>query len=470
MRLPTTELTLPNSINDIKFPVNRIADNTTFNSKIKLIDENFNKLLEYCIVVDNNSPDVYESVWSFDDLNSYSLSALPSPSPHEYNFVEIVEKYDGNKLLICAKDDSIDFYTTSTTEQTNLTLNQSYEQVKDRGSLKFKKISYIKYYNEKLYVYDSGYENIYVYNLISFLSGDTAISSIKFLKQFFRIKGLISFTLSTNIYGITSTQLIEYNGDFNVKNKYTLEKENPKDIILLNNRLYILYQDGIHIYSTGGVKQSQFELETLDSDTFLTIVLSKYNDNIIYVTSNKYIYKYDNEGSFIGYFNISTMGSNEFIDIAVIEDDEKDTVIALDTNKLHLFGERLKTDILYDEINLLDRENITELQISNLELEQDYVYNNILQKAIFNVFLLYNSLIYKPYIETDVNGVLTYKYKENLIVNEVLEKRNIFYGQNEVFSYQTFNRAFEEIYNIQEKIIDLITFEAVENTTNTLII
>jgi hypothetical protein len=464
-RLPTTKLTLPNTIEDIKFPVNRIADNITFNSKIQLIDDNFNKLLEYCNVVDNKSPFEYDEFYSFDDGEKYQLSSGESPTNHGYSHIEVVDTYVETQLIICATSNRIDFYTTNVEASSNLGSATQYDKVKDRGSMEFKNISYIKYNDEKLYVYDNVYKNIYVYSLLSFLTDDIALLGIKFLRQFYKIN-LTAFDFNSEICGITGSKLIKYNNDFNIKSEYVLDETNPIDIIASDN-IYILYSNYIDVYDSLVNKISRINLIKIDSDNFIGVETSKFDDDVLYVISDKYIYKYNTSGQFIGYFNVSTNGLKDF---SILEKADFEYVFALDENKLHIFKDKIVTFKLYDEKNLLDRELLDNLQIMNLELEQDYVYNSILQKVIFNVFLLYNSLIFKPFVQTDTNGVLSFDYLENLVNTEILQKNDIFYGQNEVFSYQTFNRAFREIYTIQEKILKLIEFSVVENTTNTLII
>ena len=464
-RLPTTKLTLPNSFESIKFPVNRISDNLTFNSKIKLIDENFDKILEYCNVVDNGLPNEYTDIYSFDDGVAYGLSSIGTPSNHNYKHIEVVDTYIGSQLIICAKSTQIDFYITNVDDLDNLGSATTYNKVKDRGSLSFVNIDYIKYYDGKLYVYDKNFKVVYVYSLLSFLTNDTAISNIKFLRQFYKVN-LTAFDFDTDIYGITSDSVVKYNLDFNVKTTYSLTDSSPIDI-KVSDYIYILYSNKICKHDKTMNKLSEINLIKLDNDATLSIEESKYDDDILYVISDKYIYKYKTDGVFVGYFNVS---SKTLKDFSILEKTDYEYVFGLDENKLHVFKDKVSTVKLYDEVNLLDRTDITDLQIGNLELEQDFVYNTILQKTIFNVFLLYNSLIYKPFIQTDSNGVLTYNYLENLVNTEVLQKNDIFYGQNEVFSYQTFNRAFKEIYTIQEKILELIEFGVVENTTNTLII
>lgn len=151
-RLPTTELKLPHSIEDIKFPVNRIADNATFNKKIDLIENNFLKLLEYCNVVDNNLPTMYD--YNFfkdgDFLQFNDASNIIAPPDHDYINIEVAERYDGNTVIICSTINRIDFYIGNIITPENLSLSFSYTQIKDVGSLTFQNITYMKIYDEKI--------------------------------------------------------------------------------------------------------------------------------------------------------------------------------------------------------------------------------------------------------------------------------------------------------------------------------
>jgi hypothetical protein len=470
-KLPTTIQELPYSFEDIKFPVNRISDNTTFNGKLGLLNENYQQLLNFASVVDNNLPFSHDGIYSFESTLWSTPPTSPTPSNHNYINIEVVEKYTGDYIFICATKTQIDFYNTNiNTGLTELIKTLSYTQVKDRGQQKFKNISFIKYNDEKLYVYDTVWESVMVYNMVPFLNDDSLISSIKFLKQFFKLKDIINIDFKIDIYGLTTDSLIIYNRDFNKKNTYNLEKQNPIDIITGDN-IFILYQDSIHTYNYSGQKISEFSLTKFDNENTLKFVKS-YNDvNIIYLQTKKYIYKYTISGELVGWFNIgSTLNGKEFVDLSILEFDNYDQIFSLDENKLHYFKDKTNIVKLYDEVNLLSQENLDVVNVKNLELEQDVVYNNILQRTLFNNLLLYNSLLFKAMLITDERGVLVYSHKENLVNIDVLDIDPIFYGQNEVFSFQTFNRAFKEIYNIQVKILNLLEFDITENTTNTLII
>ena len=480
-RLPTVDnIALPYSFEDIKFPVNRIADNITFNEKIQLIDANFDKLLEYCNVIENKGPFNYDYIYyqngnQLDFVESSNSGTLASHPNNDYQYIEIIEKYNSEKVIICASLDRIDFYEGDVDVPESLSLFLSYTQIKDKGSMKFRSISNIKFHNENLYVYDSQLRTFVVYDLLAILSNDVSVSQIKQIKQFSKTQELIiSFDFNTSsIYGLTNTgNIIEFNYDFNVKTKYTNVVNGSKGIIVDNENIFVLYPIGVVIYDLNLNEIGSFDLQLIGKDLSLEkIDFSKKHDDIIYVLGSKYVYKYLITGEFIGYFDIDTMENKSFKDFSILEQFEDDYIVALDDNKIHLFKDRLITFKLYDEINIVNnRENISNLKIQNLELEQDFVYNAVLQKTLFNTSLLYNSLLFKAYVETDTNGVLIYKYLENLVNTETLNTNFIFYGQNEVFSFQTFNRAFREIYSIQEKIIELIKFGVVENTTNTLIL
>lgn len=454
MRLPTTKLELPNNFEKLKFPVNRIGDNVTFNNRVQLLEENFQQLLEYGSVVDNRSP--------LEDVN------LNVVSGHTYKHIETVKKTSGKVILIAAKEIEIDFIFADVDGNYNGSLTKTYDQIKDAGNLKFKNISYIKYNENRLYVYDSVYDTVFVYDINTFINDDTATTNIKFLKQFFKIKDLVAFDFSGDgIIGIKSDKLICYNRDFNVKDSITLENI-PIDVQVNGTDIYILYNNKVEVYDISLVKKREFSyLKTFGGES-LRILFSKYDSGVLYLLTSDTIYKYKSDGTFIGYFK-DIVGKN-MLDVSIYDNETDDLVFTLDTDNIQLYKDKINEFKLYDENNLKDTESVGDLQINNLELEQDFVYNAVIQKMIFNTFLLYNSLLFRAFIQTDVNGILEFRYLENLQNSELLDKNLVFYGQNEVFSYQTFNRAFKEIYDIQLKILDLLQFNVVENSTNTLII
>jgi hypothetical protein len=475
-RLPTSTITLPHTENDIKVPVNRISDNITFNSRISMLNDNFNYIKSIGEIVDNKSPQFDPHIYSFNDGEWDGNS----PTDHDYKQIEVVDTFNGQNLYICAKSTSIDFYLGGNIAEEfaisatpiSLTLKISYTQIKQNGNQGFRNIKFIKYDSERLYVYDSGFGGLVVYDLAALLYGDVVIENIKFVRQFTQLKNLININFSSNIYAISNTELIQLNRDLNIVNKVTLASPNPIDIIVGEN-ITILYSGSIDYYNLALSKFKTVEFNGITPDNIIAGIESIESVGIIYILTSDNVYKYDNvNNNIISYFKLFDDNTNiaDHLNFALKGDNTSDELFILDTNKIRFCLDSVVFKYLYDRNNLLDADDISNLSIENLEVEQDFVYNTVLQKALFNNLLLYNSLIFKAVIQTDTRGFLEYQYMENLVNSEVLNPLSVFIGQNEVFSFQVFNRCLLSILEIQNKIIRLMGYKIRESSTNTLII
>lgn len=475
-RIPTTELKLPNNDNDLRVPVNGIHTNIIFNNKIDLLVENFDYLLNSATVVDNTSPNSYTYTYDFSGStwtnNPSSLVSSP-PVNHNYKFIEVIEMYSGKFLYICVKSDKIDFYVggdISNDDDSALNLKISYTQIKQTGSQLFKNITYVKYDSENLYVYDSGFNAIIVYDISALTYSDVSVENIKFVKQLTQIKNLIALDFTVNVFAITDTELIILNRDLNIKTKVSLNTPSPSDI-LVGDDIYVLYSSNIDYYNLSLEYLKSIEFESLKSDQLIDIEPSKIDDDIVYLLSNKYVYKYDIiDNVTISYFKLGIDRDKNYVDIYVKGGITEDQIFLTDSNKLHFITDSISLVYLYDRNNLLDREESTNIRINDLEFEQDFVFNSAIQRIAFNNILLYNSLIFKAVSITDSNGFLEYSYKKNIVNPNEINPDIIFVGQNEVFSYQVFQRMFNEILKIQDAILELISYEFIKNSTNTLII
>lgn len=476
-RLPTSDINLPNRENELSFPLNGISDNIIFNEKLQLLIENFEYLLDVSNIVDNRSPQDYSYVYSFDDTAWASPASYASPSDpplHQYNYIEVVDMYNGQYLYICAKTSSIDFYIGGdifNDDNTSLTLKVSYDTIKEKGVQKFKDISMMKYNDEKLYVYDSVYGSIIVYDILSLLYSDTAIDNIKFVRQFTQVKNIISFDFDSSIYAITYDSIIIMNKDLNIISKASLNKNNPNDILVKFGKIIIIYDKSIEYYDKSLNYTNSVNINTFDSTPLLSIRTSDVNEDIVYLVSKTYIYKYEvGDDVLVGYIDFGVTRDKDYVNLSIKDTNGFDEIFILDENKLHYVKDKIVKEYLYDQNNLLDRINIDNLRIEDLELEQDIVYNTVFQKLLFNNILLYNSLIYTPVIESDNNGFLNYSHKKNLTNSNAVDTKVVFFGQNEVFSHQLFSRGFNSILDIQKDIINLLKYDINENSTNTLII
>lgn len=473
-RIPTTKLELPNNDNDLRVPVNGIHNNTIFNDKIDLLIENFDYLLDSASVIDNKSPNAYEYAYDFfgdvwTDAPS-SLVATP-PSDHNYKFVEVVEMYNGQFLYICSKSNQIDFYIggdISGNDTAPLTLKISYKQFKQKGSQLFKNITHIKYDSERLYVYDSEFSAVIVYDITSLIYSDVVVENIKFVKQLSQIKNLIALDCATQVYVITNTELIILNRDLNIQSKVNLNTPSPSNI-LIGDDIYVLYGFKIDYYNLSLEYIKSVEFLSINFEQLIDIESSKVDQNIVYLLTSMYVYKYDIvDNATISYFKLGIDRDKVYLDIYVKDGLTEDQIFLIDSNKLHFIKDSINLVYLYDRNNLLDIQKSEDIQINDLELEQDFVFNSSIQRILFNNLLLYNSLIFKAVSVTDPKGFLEYSYKKNLTNSNEINPDIIFIGQNEVFSYQVFQRAFNEVLKIQNSILELLSYEYVKKQKNTL--
>tara|TARA_R110000765_G_scaffold7963_4_gene25985 strand:- start:2384 stop:3817 length:1434 start_codon:yes stop_codon:yes gene_type:complete len=474
-RLPTSELVLPNDSNSIRMPVNTVADNIMFNSKIKLLDENFNYLLESATVVDNRSPQAYKNIYNPVTNTWQDVSVLPTPIDHGYNHIEVIDRYNGQYLYILAQSDSIGFFVggdLSADDTSQLDSKVAYFTVKDTGNQVFKNISSVVVEDDKLYVYDSVYQAMVVYDITALLVGDVVLEQIKLINHFTQIKDMKAMAITaTSYYTVQSSTMTLYNRDFNVINTIDLENTTPNDVITEDGFIYVLYDDKIDVYNTSMVFQRTNIIRSIDDNAFFKLFHSIKDDNIVYVLTASHVYKYlITDDVFVSYFKLSLERDKDYVDISIKEHADYDEVFILDTNKIHYTQDNVTTVDMHDTFNMNDIVDLDQLQIENLELEQDFVYNAVLQQLLFNTLLLYNSLIFKPIVQTDMNGVLEYSHRLNLSNSDVLAISASLMGQNEPFSYQLFLKALQNIFDIQTKIIELEKFNVIESSTNTLII
>lgn len=477
-RIPTTQLELPYDINDLRVPVNGVHTNDIFNNRIELLASNFDYLLESASLVNNNSPQSYDYAYDFEGSiwTSTPSSLLTSPpSNHGYTFIEVVEIYNGKFLYICTTSTEIDFFIggdISNGDSSSLIHKITYDQVKQNGTQKYKNITYVKYNTERLYVYDSAYSALIVYDIGALLYGDVVVENIKFVKQLTQVKNLKALDFSTNIYAVTNTEIIIFNRDLNILSRADLQRSAPSvspNGIIVGDDVYIIYSRLIDYYNLSLEFLRTEEIEGFNNESFIDIESSKIDDNIVYLLSKDYLYKYDIvDNTIIGYFELGYTNNRNFEDVYVKDGDTQDEIFLTDKNKLHFMEDSISYAYVYDRTNLLDRQSISDIQINDLELEQDFVFNSVIQRILFNNLLLYNSLIYKAVAVTDDNGFLKYSYRKNLVNSEIIDPAVIYIGQNEVFSYQVFQRAFNEILNIQKSILNLIQYEFTENSSNTL--
>ena len=404
-RYPTTQLDLPYQLDDIKCPVNRISDNTIFNNRLSMLNDGFNVLLDYSSIVDNTLPYSYNYVyynsngtWSEIFSGTYSSSAN-----HDYQFIDVIQRIDGKYIYILAKSNMIRFYEgvnlNTVIPSTSLTLLSTFTTIKGSGNQVFNNISIVKYKNNLLYVYDSFYVNLIIYDITEFINNNPNIYSAQKIKRHIRIRDLIDLTISEDyIYGITTDSIIKMDDGLNYISEIQTNTDSNIHIEYDENSNYniVISDTNIEIYNDSGILSNNVLAKIETDEIILHARLSLYDVNNIYILSNKRIAKSDlSQGLLIGYFKLNNYVRDKlYVDFCIKEFDDYDEIFLLDENKIHYFRDKLKIIDLYSTSNLLNIKNLDDAIINDLELEQDFVFNTSFQKLWYNHLLLYNSILY----------------------------------------------------------------------------
>ena len=268
-RLPTTKLTLP--YENISIPVNRVSDNTLYNEVIDKLEDNFEALLNYSTIVNNVSPNIYLKMYRFDTAQWITPSAV-TPPDHDYKFIEVIQTaIEDEYLYVLSKSDSIQFFTSNIDSLSPLVLKTELTMVKNIGAQAFQNITSVTYSENRLYVYDEYYQNIFVYDISSMINNDLALNNAIILKLNVKITDLLNMHTNGEVYFITPTTIEVYNSSLKKITSYPITYSSPIDIHMDGEFIYVVYQDIVEIFNISGVKQSEFKLTHIESETMFTI-------------------------------------------------------------------------------------------------------------------------------------------------------------------------------------------------------
>lgn len=218
--------------------------------------------------------------------------------------------------------------------------------------------------------------------------------------------------------------------------------------------------------------------QSIKSELFKSIYFSFENPNIMYLVSEKNIYKkyVSRPVDFIGRFkteekNIGTgdIGDMKFQDISIHpvivqegnESIQKDEILLYESTYeiVHKFLE----DSNYEKSLETEFDDkvlpLTELTIQPEESVSTFVYNKTLMKHIYNNTLLLENTSRKFTTTFDVAGISQYVGFKYLNITELSSIQytttlNNYIGVNEVVTTHTVNRCLEEVYNIQLKLVN----------------
>jgi len=507
---------LPYQQKDIQIQPNELAVSSTINIKLEKLYYNLLYIYGLCSVSDFKVPNYYSGWIGLTATNSTPISSRSIQFFANNNFSTATPFYSGSELVSnldnsfdCIYFDNVSSYlkaglivaekkaiTILGIRQDNTPVELGKGQLLDplSGTIAAENITAVATDgNELLYVCDSGYDNIFVFDVRNSFSDDFVKSGRPFLvdsmggfggkfdqnklnnpgKIVFAKNSLVVEDRGNKCFKVFDKNLnwlntTIYNSFFNVATGF-------------NSMVYNSYLDRIYAVN----KNTMFELKLnsdftvvstnsydfsslLDPDEdLLNIKFANYEPEIFYlVTKYQLIKKWITKpNSNIGILPNTQAANRDFVWAT--------TVPILSTDQLYLMwrANSLSSSfigVFEDGLNLitllkkLDIEiyDLEDIKLMNGEYNQAWVYNKAFQKLMYNLTLLNSYVKYRFFIgENAFNTPVFVKraYNNYVIKNQKIdinEYCNI--GINENFESSTINRCLNLIYNYQQNMLNYI--------------
>jgi hypothetical protein len=478
---------------------NELAYHKTFNIKISYLFHNLMYVYSRCFIpnfviptrfkgfigVLGNTLNIYQNTST---SNNFSNANYPELDIAE-NF--IVYKNDQKNYLFFNSLTSIsvlehDLNNNAISYKSKITLIDPIS-----GEISFKKINNLTSDDKHLYVSEGNLNIVYKYNLEKYFSNENVYKNKLFLEKSVGGAGdrydPIKFKNPKNISFNKNILMVEdhdnkvlkfYQNDLNFLYYASLLNVYDK----LSSFASIKFQNDTNIVGATktGFYNFKFEKNTIRSSKFvelssflsnneeiIDINFSNYNENIIYILTNKSLYKNWN------YDNIKRIGKKDAIDFGLNSKFKHFTTTfntaSSDIIYIYLYNSTSSSNqiLIYDDdLDLISTLNNPDFQIyseddisiKKQEYNQSWVYNKNLKKLAKNYDLLKNNVSYKFVTEYDLNGNL--KYLGRIYNTETLNYTNINYdnvhtiGINENFQSEVINRELDKIYDIGKDLLD----------------
>lgn len=359
------------------------------------------------------------------------------------------------------------------------------------GEISFKKINNLATDGTYLYVSEGNLNIVYKYNLIKYFSNENVYKNKMFSEKSVGGEGErydpIKFKDPKNVslyddkiliedYGNKAIKFfnqdlnfVSYNTLINLYNQLTsfasIKFQNSENIIAVTkNGFYNLSFQKNNIKSNQFISLSSF-LST--NEEIIDINFSNYNKNIIYILTNKSLYKKWNFGTLkiIGKKNASDLGANsEFKSFYTISNTVSSDIFYIYTYNSQAAAHQI---LIYNDdldlISALNNPDFTiyskeDITVKKEEYNQSWIYEKSLRKLAKNYDLLKNNVSYKFTTEYDSNGIL--KYLGRIYNTEVLNYPKLDYnescviGINENFQGEVINREFDKLYDLGKVLLD----------------
>ena len=481
---------------------NELSYHKTFNIKISYLFDNLMYIYSRCFIpnfiiptefkgfigVVGGTLGIYQNVLSssnFSTSNIYELDFIE-------NFTAYNDGFNKNYLFLNSLTSisvlQHDLINNTVLYRSKITLIDPIS-----GEITFKKINKLATDKNYLYVSDGILNTVYKYDLKKYFSNENIYKNKLFLEKTVGGEGgrydPIKFNNPKNIsshdnkiliedYGNKSVKFFQndlnflsYNSLINIYDQLTsfssIKFQNEENIIAVAKNGFYNFQ-----FNKDSIKSSQFvKLSSFlsDGEEIIDINFSNYEKNIIYILSNKKIYKAWN------YSNLKVIGKKEVHDFGrdskfknfyTISNNLSSDIFYINTynaqassNQILIYKDNLDLISTLNNPNfkIYPKENI---MVKKEEYNQSWIYEKSIRKLAKNYDLLKNNVSYKFITEYDSNGIL--KYLGRIYNTEVLNYPRLDYntsysiGVNENFQSEVINREFNKIYDLGKLLLDNI--------------
>ena len=378
------------------------------------------------------------------------------------------------------------------------------------GELKFQKINSLSIVDNKyLYVSDEILDSVFKYDLEIYFSDENIFKSPSspFGRQLFLLKTVgargdrynsIKFLNPKNLASGESVILVEdygnkifklYDSDFNFLSQKTFISlyesisafssigfKNEKEIYATSDKGYFKFELNQENYQI--ILNSFNSLSSIlsEDEKVLDLKFSKYNDDILYILTNKSLIKkwednliktigrkksfdYGNNSEFKWFTTTSKNISSDYIHIGTYNS-------TADSNQILIFSDELNlVSILGDfDFEVYSKE---ETYVSKQEWNQSWIYEKSIKKLAKNLEKLKNNISYSFTEQENELGDIVSIYKtyntKVLCYSSLNLDRYFTIGLNENFQSSVVNRELNKIYELEKEILnDAVLAQKVE--------
>ncbi len=496
---------LPNFSGEYHIQPNELSYHKTFNNKVSYLFDNLLYVYSRCFISNFIIPTTYKGFIGtietlMDIYDDFTVSENFSESGNSSldtvkNFV--IYKDNGKNYLFFNSLTSIsivehDLKNDSVLYKSTITLIDPIS-----GEISFFNINNMAIDKDFLYVSEGKFNIVYKYNLKKYFSNENIYKDKLFLEKsvggegerynsikFKNPKG-ISYhnnVLMVEDYGNKTIKFFENDLDFisyktlisiydQVTSFSSIKFQNPNNIVASTDNGFYNFSFNNNFLSFNDFISLSSYFST--NEKILDINFSNYNKNIIYILTNKNIYKKWNYGSakIIGKKSVLDYGLNsQFKSFFTINNTVSSDLFYVYTynseasaNQILIFEDNLDLISMFNEDNFLiySKEDVF---VKKEEYNQSWVYEKNLKKLAKNYDIIKNNISYKFVTEYDEFGVL--KYIGKTYNRDVLDYSRTNYnssfllGVNENYQASVINRELDKIYDLSKFLLDNVLSNA----------